>query len=44
MIDEDFWALIFAAAINNNHSAAVAHGIADDALKRKQQVWGRDAE
>ena len=44
MDDEDFWMLIYAAAISNNHSNKVAEGIADDAVKHRQDRWRQGAE
>lgn len=44
MNDKDFWQLIFAAAITNNHSATVANGIANDALEYMRQMWDYDLD
>ena len=35
----DFWQLIYAAAINNNHSNVVALGIANEAIGHMKDRW-----
>ena len=39
MSEREFWQIVYAAAITNNHSPNVARGIANEAVEHLQEEW-----